>query len=100
MVIKEDVEDLVFYYIMIMDKYCIITFKNANDAMISEDFLRNKKINMDIVPTPVFITQSCGISIKVDVNYINNIKLLAEDKKFPFKKIYIRKKDGYKIIYI
>ncbi|WP_446898153.1 DUF3343 domain-containing protein [Clostridium sp. LBM24168] len=81
-----------------MNKYYIITFKNTNDAINGEEFLRRKKIKIDIVPTPIFIIQSCGISIRLSLKDISKIKLLMQNKEFLFKNIYLREEDGYKLI--
>ncbi|MBA5852015.1 DUF3343 domain-containing protein [Clostridium sp. cel8] len=81
-----------------MDKYYIITFKNTNEAIAAEQFLDKKRINIDIVPTPVFITQSCGISVRVDVKNFQKIKELVNNKEFKFKNIYERQKQGYSLI--
>ncbi|MCI2202741.1 DUF3343 domain-containing protein, partial [Clostridium sp.] len=84
----------------IMSRYYIITFKNTNDAISGEEFLRKRKIKIDVVPTPVVITQSCGISIRLNLEEMDKIKLLIYNSEFLFKNIYLREEDGYKLIHI
>ncbi|MBP2034005.1 hypothetical protein J2Z42_002722 [Clostridium algifaecis] len=81
-----------------MNKYYIITFKNTHDAISGEEILTQEKINIEVTPTPVFITKSCGISIRVDMNCIDNVKLLIKNNNFQFKNIYLRNENGYKLI--
>lgn len=85
---------------MIVSRYYIIIFKNTNDAINGEEFLRKRKIKIDVVPTPVVITQSCGISIRLSLEEMDKIKLLIYNSKFLFKNIYLREEDGYKLIHI
>ncbi|MBV4450943.1 DUF3343 domain-containing protein [Clostridium tyrobutyricum] len=81
-----------------MNRYYIITFKNTHDAIAGETFFRNKNISIDVMPTPVVITKSCGISIKFDVENLDKVKFLFQKEKISFKNIYLRNSGGYKLI--
>ncbi|MBV4420022.1 DUF3343 domain-containing protein [Clostridium tyrobutyricum] len=81
-----------------MNRYYIITFKNTHDAIAGETFLRNKNIPIDVMPTPVVITKSCGISVKFDVKNLDKVKSLIQEEKIYFKNIYLRNPEGYKLI--
>jgi hypothetical protein len=82
---------------MIMDKYYILTFQNTLGAINGENQLKERKIKIEIMPTPTAITKSCGISIKVNNEYIDQIKELARENKINVKNVYFRDDDGYKI---
>lgn len=80
-----------------MDKYYILTFQNTLGAINGENQLKERKIKIEIMPTPTAITKSCGISIKVNNEYIDQIKELARENKINVKNVYFRDDDGYKI---
>lgn len=84
-----------------MKKYYIITFKNTHDAICAEELFNSQVlIKVDIVPTPVYITQSCGISIRFEESKLEDVKNFINKNKFEFKNVYFRDKDGYKLINI
>jgi len=80
-----------------MDKYYILTFQNTLGAINGENQLKERKIKIEIMPTPTAITKSCGISIKINNDDIEQIKRLLRENKINIKNIYFRNDDGYKI---
>lgn len=80
-----------------MDKYYILTFENTLGAINGESELKEKKIKVEIMPTPTSITKSCGISIKVKSENIQEIKRLIEENKIRVKNIYFRDEYGYSL---
>jgi Protein of unknown function (DUF3343). len=80
-----------------MDKYYMLTFENTLGAINGESELKEKKIKVEIMPTPTSITKSCGISIKVKSENIQEIKSLIEENKIRVKNIYFRDEYGYKL---
>lgn len=79
-----------------MKEYYLITFKNTHGAIDGEKILKEHKIDVTIMPTPVVITKSCGISIKIGDKDINTIRNLIKEKKLIIKNIYKRSDSGYK----
>lgn len=73
-----------------MDKYYLIVFKNTMDAIKAEEILKKENIKIAIMPTPTYITQSCGISIKFDEKDWDNIKELIEKGLITPKNVYVR----------
>jgi len=59
-----------------------------------------KQIKVVVVPTPTHITKSCGISLKVDEENIENIIKLAKSENIKVKKIFVRDGENIKIITI
>ncbi|WP_138204181.1 DUF3343 domain-containing protein [Haloimpatiens lingqiaonensis] len=78
-----------------MDKYYVVTFQNTHEAMNGEKVAKENEVKVQVIPTPTYITKSCGISLKVTEGYIGSIKTLAEEKKINIKNIYL--KDGGKV---
>ncbi|SHK57153.1 Protein of unknown function [Clostridium cavendishii DSM 21758] len=79
-----------------MKRY-IMVFKNTNDAVRGEEILKNKSINMTMMPTPTQITQSCGICALFNEEELEKINNIIEDKKISFKNIYEISSNGFSI---
>lgn len=79
-----------------MDIYYIITFQNTHGAISGESILKNNNIKVEIMPTPTLITKSCGISIKIQTESINQVKSLVENGELVIKNIYEKNGTEYK----
>lgn len=79
-----------------MDIYYVITFQNTHGAISGESILKNNNIKVEIMPTPTIITKSCGISIKVETEFIEQVKSLVEKGELVIKNIYEKSGTGYK----
>lgn len=73
----------------------IIVFNNTHEAVSTEDFLNKNNIPNRVMPTPTNITKSCGISLIVRGEDINEIKELNLNNKIYIKGIYERKNGIY-----
>lgn len=71
-----------------MNSFYIITFNNAFEATQGEQVCKNHNINVNIMPTPTYITMSCGISIKCEESSVEEIIGLIKSEEFKCKKIY------------
>lgn len=80
-----------------MDTYYILTFQNTLGAINGESVLKERKLKIEIMPTPTSITKSCGISIKVKSEDIDQIKKLVTENTINIKNLYCRDESGYKI---
>jgi hypothetical protein len=80
-----------------MDMYYIIIFQNTHSAMSGENILKKNNIKLEIMPTPTVITKSCGISIKVGNEFIEQIKNLVKKGDLEIKDIYVKSTIGYNI---
>ncbi|WP_035293120.1 DUF3343 domain-containing protein [Clostridium sp. KNHs214] len=78
-----------------MDKYYVVTFQNTHEAMNGEKVAKENELKVQVIPTPTYITKSCGISLKVTEACIESIKKLVEENKMNTKNIYL--KDGEKV---
>lgn len=77
-------------------EYYIIVFKNTNDAMGGEKKLKELDYHFRIMPTPTSITQSCGICIRIEDEYL--VKKILSDKVIELKGIYKRSSEGYSLL--
>ena len=77
-------------------KEYIMVFKNTHDAIGAEKFIKNKGLNIMVMPTPTYITQSCGICIRFNDEVLNNIEGDL-DKDVNFKNIYLINQAGLTI---
>lgn len=80
-----------------MENYYIITFENTHGTLNGEAILKQNNIDTIIMPTPTYITKSCGISLKIKEVEIDSVKILIKDNKFSIKGIYFKDTFGYKI---
>ncbi|MGH4051700.1 MAG: DUF3343 domain-containing protein [Clostridium sp.] len=72
-----------------MNKYYIVTFQNTHEAMKSEREALKNKIKVVVVPTPTYITKSCGISLKVDEESVKSIVELINSENIKVKEIFV-----------
>lgn len=77
-----------------MNTFYIITFNNAHEAMQAEEICLKEKVAVVMMPTPTYITKSCGISLKLNKEAMEEMKqLILKDKfkilkdKFKYKSI-------------
>lgn len=68
--------------------FFLITFNNANEAMKAESQCKKNNINVMMMPTPTYITKSCGICIKLDKNSMDNVTKLINENNFTYKAVY------------
>nr|WP_123055077.1 DUF3343 domain-containing protein [Clostridium sp. JN-1] len=80
------------------NNYYILTFENTHGAISGESILKDNNVEVAVMPTPTFITKSCGLSIRINEKYIDDVKQLIKNKKIEVKKIYMRKDNKYEEI--
>lgn len=83
-----------------MEGYYILTFNNTLGAINGEATLKQNGIKIEIMPTPTSITKSCGISIKVEIDMIDQVKKLIKEGKINIKNAYLKNNNEYKIVEI
>lgn len=81
-----------------MNKYYIVTFQNTHEAMKAEREALRKQVKIVVVPTPTYITKSCGISLKIDDENIQSIIELIKLEKIKVKEIFVRDKESVKVM--
>lgn len=78
-------------------KNYIMVFKNTHDAIEGEKIFNSNSIKMMIMPTPTYITHSCGISIRFTEEELNSVEELINDNKMNFKNIYELTQEGFNV---
>ncbi|WP_297435467.1 DUF3343 domain-containing protein [uncultured Clostridium sp.] len=78
-------------------KLYIMVFNNTHEAMAAEKLMDTENIKVMVMPTPTYITKSCGISLKFDDDSVIAIDKLIEDGKIKFKNVYFRDVEGFKL---
>lgn len=75
----------------------IMVFNNTHEAMDGERIFKNKGIKFMIIPTPTYITQSCGISIRFNETEIKTVEELYNNEEIKFKNVYEKCSEGFKV---
>lgn len=81
-----------------MNKYYIVTFQNTHEAMKAERETIKNKIKVVVIPTPTYITKSCGISLKIEEENIQSIFKLVKSENIKVKEIFLRDGESVKAI--
>lgn len=83
-----------------MNKYYIVTFQNTHEAMKAEREAMKNKIKVVVIPTPTYITKSCGISLKIEEGNIQSITELIKADNIKVKEIFFREGESVKVVNI
>ena len=75
----------------------IMVFNNTHEAMEGERIFKNNNIKFMIIPTPTYITQSCGISIRFLETEAEKVDKLYDEDEIKFKNVYEKTCDGFVI---
>lgn len=70
----------------------VIVFESTHHAIAAEKILKEKKYEIDTIPTPREITASCGLSIMFNEKQLGYIKKDIEENHLQIKGIYEIKK--------
>lgn len=73
-----------------------MVFKNTHDAIGAEKFIKSKELEVTVMPTPTYITQSCGICIRLNDTVLSSIECELNNK-INFKSIYLIGDEGLKL---
>ena len=83
-----------------MNKYYVVTFQNTHEAMKGEREAIKKQIKVVVIPTPTYITKSCGISLKIEEENIKSIIELIKLESIKVKEIFVRDGESVKVMTI
>lgn len=82
-----------------MEEFYFISFESTNNAMQAEDFLKKNNYNVTIIPTPREVTQSCGLSIKLNEGRIDEVVDFKSKGLIKIKGMYhLQKENGLRKI--
>lgn len=71
-----------------MKDFYIVTFNNTHEAMLAESICGEKKLKVTMMPTPTYITKSCGISLKVNLTEEEKLRKIVNEDSLAYKSIY------------
>jgi hypothetical protein len=83
-----------------LNNYYIVTFQNTHEAMKAEREALKNRISVVVVPTPTYITKSCGISLKIDEESVQSIIELIKLENIKIKDIFVRDGNRVKVMEI
>ncbi len=73
----------------------LLTFQSVNHTMLTEKILKDEKKKIKVIPTPRQISQSCGLSIMMDIDQQEEmIKRKEQDLPIAYIWRYKRGEDG------
>ncbi|MDO5649323.1 MAG: DUF3343 domain-containing protein [Gallicola sp.] len=73
----------------------LLTFQSVNHTMLTEKILKDEKKKIKVIPTPRQISQSCGLSIMMDMDQQEEmIKRKEQDLPIAYIWRYKRGEDG------
>ena len=77
-------------------KYIIISFKNRNSVYAFLKILKNFNIFSSIINTPHNISKSCGLSLKADFGYHNQVvNILKNSRLTDLIGIFVVERQGF-----
>ncbi|WP_319372328.1 DUF3343 domain-containing protein [uncultured Ilyobacter sp.] len=77
------------------ETFCLITADSTHQIMKLEKLILEKDIKVRIIPVPKEITANCGLSIKFDLSFLEEIKSLLPENSSSFS-LYTVEKSGLK----
>jgi hypothetical protein len=78
-----------------LTQFYLVTFENTSTAIKAEADLKKKGVTLTIMPTPTFITKSCGISVRVEAGEGEKVKELLSKGEISYKAYYKKVDDNY-----
>lgn len=78
-----------------MESHYILVFNNTHEAMKAESECIEAKIKVTMMPTPSYITKSCGISLRVDEEGFSSVKELINEEKINIKSVFKKQDNSY-----
>lgn len=79
-----------------VEKYYLLIFNNTHGAIKAESFLKSQGVNQRIMPTPTYITHSCGISIRLGEEEIGKVKEFIQEGRVEIKGLYVKEGGEFK----
>ena len=83
-----------------MNNFYVVTFNNAHEAMQAEELCISEKVKVTMMPTPTYITKSCGISLKIEEKNIDDLVNLIKGDKLIYKTIYEFKENKAREVFV
>lgn len=66
----------------------LITFDSTHHALHGEQILEQAELGPDIIPTPREITASCGLSLSLSANHVQQAVQLLRSNNVEYRAVY------------
>lgn len=60
-------------------------FDSTSDAILMEDFCKNKKIDGELIPIPEEFEATCGLAFKFEDDNFKKVKKILDDEDMSYK---------------
>jgi len=81
-----------------MEKFYILTFENTHNAINGEKVLKENNVKAIVMPTPTFISKSCGISLRLAEEEVEKVKPLMAEEKIKVKAAILKEGSSFREI--
>lgn len=81
---------------MKLEKFNLITFNSTHEAIAAEKELQQSGIKMRIIPVPKEISAGCGISVKLNLEDLQEVRKILGEKNIETLAYYYIEKLGLK----
>lgn len=85
------------------DFYCVVTFHITQHALMFESFMKEKKIEVKLMPVPRQVSSSCGTAARIPCDMKDDILKWCEEEDLimdEFHKIKEEKGKGWFLKYL
>lgn len=78
----------------------IISLSSRNNVFALKDTLAKRKLPFEVVPTPVALGRTCGLSISIRSADYKEVLKIASERNVRITSAYIKRKDGWRSEYV
>lgn len=65
----------------------VVGFNNTSEAILMEEYAKDKKINGELIPLPESIRSGCGYAFKFESDDLEKIRGLLDKDQRPYEEI-------------
>lgn len=77
-------------------QYCLLTFATTSYALKAERILKEAEADFMMIPTLREISSSCGLSVKLLPNQLDNYASELKKAQVPIESVYRVQKNGHR----
>ncbi|UCB44069.1 MAG: DUF3343 domain-containing protein [Dehalococcoidales bacterium] len=71
-----------------MTQYGVVLFYTTSSVMRAEKLLKTEGHSIKLIPTPRQFSSDCGIALRFDWNYCEEIKLMLDEAKVEYANMH------------
>jgi len=73
---------------------CVLLFSSVHQVMRTEKLLKEKGIEVDLIPVPREINSDCGVAVELDTGSGEEALKILGENKISFLECYVRNSSG------